>query len=249
MTKNALVTGAGKRIGRAIALKLAQEGWNIALHYNQSRQEAQDLARQIEALGVRTTCLQADLASPEQVAALIPQAADHLGPLTCLVNNASLFEPDDIGSIGPDSFRLHMAINLEAPVLLSRDFASQIEQAAPLQGNIINIVDQRVMNLRPDFMSYTLSKSALWTLTRTTAMALAPRIRVNAIGPGPTLANSRQSEESFRLQCQSVPLGYGANPDDIAEGVAFILKATSMTGEFIALDGGQHLPSSRATED
>lgn len=249
MIKNALITGASRRIGRAIAIKLAQTGWNIALHYNLSDKDAEELAEGISALGRKAVLVQADLRDENSAKQIVDYANTELGTLTCLVNNASLFAPDTIETFKPDSFHNHMNTNLLAPVLLSQAFAEQIDVRKDGQGNIINIVDQRVMNLRPDYLSYTLSKSALWALTQSMAMALAPGIRVNAIGPGPTLANFRQTETQFRQQCESVPLGYGASEKEIADGVFFLLNAPSITGEFIAMDGGQHLPSSEVKED
>ena len=242
MSKNALITGAGRRIGRAIACALAEKGWGVALHYRHSADAAQTLHGEITARGGRAAVIQADLAEIADVQRLVAEARDALGPLHCLVNNASLFENDTLHDVTAESFHTHLDTNLLAPLLLTRDFARQLPPGE--QGNVINIADQRVFNLRPDFLSYTLSKTGLWTLTQTAAMALAPQVRVNAIGPGPTLANSRQSADDFRAEQASVPLGYGPSPEEIALGVLFILDARSMTGEFIALDGGQHLPTS-----
>lgn len=242
MSRNALITGAGRRIGRAIARTLSEEGWGVVLHYRHSAEEVRALADEITASGGRAALVEADLAKTEDVRDILPQAGHALGPLHCLVNNASLFENDTIRSVSPESFHSHINTNLLAPLLLTQDFARQLPDGE--QGNVINIADQRVFNLRPDFLSYTLSKTGLWTLTQTTAMALAPRIRVNAIGPGPTLANIHQSAADFHAEQQSVPLGYGPTPEEIALAVQFILKAKSLTGEFIALDGGQHLPTS-----
>ncbi len=249
MIKNALITGAGRRIGRAIAIKLAQSGWNIALHYNTSDTDAQNVSDGVTSMGRKSILIKSDLGEADVAQNIFSQATEALGPITCLVNNASLFEPDDIKTFGEDSFQAHMTVNLMTPILLSQIFAEQFKELEDVQGNIINIVDQRVMNLRPDYLSYTMSKSALWTFTQSAAMALAPKVRVNAIGPGPTLANIRQSEAQFRQQCQSVPLGYGPSEKEIANGVAFLLDAPSITGEFIAMDGGQHLPTSIAKED
>ncbi|TNE40739.1 MAG: SDR family oxidoreductase [Alphaproteobacteria bacterium] len=240
MKKSALITGAGRRIGRAIAIALASDGWNIALHYHNSRNDTEKLAIQIRKMGVACTPVRADLANPEEVNSLIPATLEALGPLLCLVNNAAIFEQDSIEDASAESFSRHMSINLQAPMLLTQAFARQVPDDA--QGNIVNIADQRVFSLRPDFMTYTLSKSALWTLTQTTAMALAPKIRVNAIGPGPTLANTRQTAAQFKQQQQSVPLGYGPSAEEIAGAVRFLNQASSVTGEFISLDGGQHLP-------
>lgn len=237
MTKTALITGGAKRIGKAIALGLAKQGWNIALHYSSSADEAQQVLHELKALNVDAIGLQADLANSETVETLIPKACEAFGNVNLLVNNASLFERDTVETLSSESWNAHLDINLRAPALLMRDFAAQAEA-----GNIINIIDQRVWRLTPDFASYTVSKTGLWTLTQTFAQALAPqKIRVNAIGPGPTLPNPRQDVAEFEKQARLVPLGYGANPQDIVTAVDFILNAPSMTGQMIALDGGQHL--------
>jgi NAD(P)-dependent dehydrogenase (short-subunit alcohol dehydrogenase family) len=240
MQKNVLITGAGHRIGKSIALGFAEQGWNVALHFGRSKDKTEAVSAELDALGVESVCLQADLDDPQQTEGLIPNAISALGPLHCLVNNAAHFERDDISDVTAESFNHHLHTNLLAPALLSQAFAKQLP--SDIQGNIINIADQRVFNLRPEYLSYTLSKSGLWTLTQTTAMALAPKIRVNAIGPGPTLANTRQTAAQFKQQQRSVPLEYGPTPEEIAKAALFILDAPSMTGEFMALDGGQHLP-------
>ena len=240
MSKNVLITGAGRRIGRAIAAAFARNGWNIVLHYRSSKDEAAALKEELASHGGSIILLKADLQNPAEASQLIPEANKALGPLLCLVNNAAIFERDTIDDATAASFERHMNINLLAPLLLTQAFARQIPNGK--QGNVINIADQRIFNLRPDFLSYNLSKTGLWTLTQTTAMALAPHIRVNAIGPGPTLANTRQTTAQFKQQQLSVPLRYGPTPDEIASAVLFILEAKSMTGEFISLDGGQHLP-------
>ncbi len=240
MPNNVLITGAGQRIGRAIVRAFADNGWGIALHYHQSRSEAEALRNDLSKSGVQVMLVKADLTDATDVAKIIPAATDTLGPLNCLVNNAALFEKDTIADVTVESFHKHLDTNLLAPMLLTQGFARQLPKG--VQGNIVNIADQRVFNLRPEFMSYTLSKTGLWTLTQTTAMALAPHIRVNAIGPGPTLANTRQTAAQFKQQQESVPLGYGPTPEEIALAVQFILTAKSMTGEFVSLDGGQHLP-------
>jgi len=249
MQKNMLITGAAKRIGREIALKLAADGWNIAIHYNQSEQDALDLAASIRDLGQSAVLIKGNLSKPADVETLFIKARDALGVITALVNNASLFEKDTLETLTEDSFSPHMNINLLAPALLTQAFAAQTDLPTQSNINIVNIIDQRIHNLRPDFLSYTLSKSALWTLTQTTAMSLAPRIRVNAIGPGPTLQSKRQSKEQFSRQAQQVPLQRGATPDEIANGVLFFTNNSSITGEFIAMDGGQHLPISKVSEE
>lgn len=247
MSKSVLITGASQRIGRAIASSFAIAGWNIALHFNTSQDAAEQTSAELQALGAKVALLKADLSNSVSVSNLISKASAELGPLLCLVNNAARFEMDNIFDLTADSFEAHLKSNLLAPALLSQYFFKQMPDS--LQGNIVNIIDQRVFNLRPEFLSYTLSKAGLWTLTQTTAMSMAPKVRVNAIGPGPTLANTRQSAAQFKQQQQSVPLGYGPSAEEIARAVHFILESSSMTGGFIALDGGQHLPSAKfATE-
>ncbi len=235
----ALVTGAADRIGAAIAARLAAEGYGVVIHYRSSGEKAQQLAEAIASDGGRAEIVRADLVNRADRMGLIAAATKPFGPLTVLVNNASAFEPDSVDTLHEDLWDLHMGIHGEAPVFLARDFAAQLPEGA--RGNIVNIIDERVLRLSPDFFSYTLSKSLLWTATRTLAQSLAPRIRVNAIGPGPTLANARQSEEEFRASQQRLPLGDGATPEEIAEGVLAILSFGSMTGQIIALDGGEHL--------
>jgi NAD(P)-dependent dehydrogenase (short-subunit alcohol dehydrogenase family) len=234
-----LVTGAGRRIGRAIARALANDGWAVALHFNRSGAEAQALVGEIEAAGGRAVALQGDLAQESDSARLVPRAVEALGPLGCLVNNAAVFGHDHVETASRETWDWHIEANLRAPLVLTQAFA----RALPEQqgGAVVNLLDQRVWNLTPHFLSYTVTKSALWTLTRTLALALAPRIRVNAIGPGPTLPSERQSQAQFEAQCAAVPLGRGTTPGEIADGVRFLLAARSMTGQMIALDGGQHL--------
>ena len=238
-TPIALVTGAAKRIGKAIALRLAEEGWAIGLHYNRSSKEAVRFAEQLRALGVRVAPLQADLSDYDQTLQLVTACVEALGPPDCLLNNASIFERDSVRDVTGESWQAHQDINLRAPVMLAQAFDKALP--AGRVGNIINLIDQRVLRPTPDFFSYTLSKSALWTATRTMAQALAPRIRVNAIAPGPVLRNIYQSDEEFAREWQSTLMERGANPEDIAEAVIFILRAEAMTGQMIALDGGEHL--------
>jgi NAD(P)-dependent dehydrogenase (short-subunit alcohol dehydrogenase family) len=235
----ALVTGAGKRIGRAIALGLADAGYDIAVHYRDSCADADAVVVEIAAKGRRGVAVAGDLAVEAETLALVPAAAQALGPITCLVNNASVFERDEALTVTRESWDAHMETNLRAPFVLMQEFARALP--ASQSGAIINLVDERVWNLTPHFVSYTLSKAGLWTLTQAMAMALAPRIRVNAIGPGPTLPSARQSEEQFRRQSESVPLQRGATPEEIAAAVCYIVSAGAMTGQMIALDGGQHL--------
>jgi NAD(P)-dependent dehydrogenase (short-subunit alcohol dehydrogenase family) len=242
----ALVTGAGKRIGRAIALALAQEGWAVAVHYSESRIEAEALVDHIVGQNGRAVALEADLAREDQVTGMVTRAAEALGPLGCLVNNASAFENDLALTATRESWDRHIEVNLRAPFVLSQEFARQLPEDKT--GAIVNMLDERVWNLTPYFVSYTLSKAGLWTLTQTLALALAPRIRVNAIGPGPTLPSPRQSEAQFRRQNELLPLKRGTSPEEVAAAVKFILAAPAMTGQMIALDGGQHLGWAQAAE-
>ena len=237
--RNVLVTGAAKRIGRAIALGLAQDGWSVAIHCRSSREDADALAGEIAAMGGRGQVFQADLADAHALAPLIGAASKAFGGLTALVNSASLFENDGIDTLTHESWSAHLDTNLRAPVLLAQAFARQLPDGE--HGNIVNIIDQRVLKPNPLFFSYSVSKSALWWATRTMAQALAPRIRVNAIGPGPVLPTARMDEAVFDKQRDLTPLGRGPSPEEICAAVRFILSQPSMTGEMIVLDGGQHL--------
>jgi NAD(P)-dependent dehydrogenase (short-subunit alcohol dehydrogenase family) len=239
MHHSVLITGAARRIGRRIALDLAGDGWAVAIHCNTSRADAETLKSEIDANGGLSVIIQGDLARADVPAQLIAKSAQALGPLTCLINNASRFEPDEAGSVTPESWAAHLDTNLRAPVFLAQNFAAQVP--AEVSGNIINIIDQRVWKLTPKFFSYTASKSALWTVTRTLAQALAPRIRVNAIGPGPALPNVRMDEDDFARQARSTLLKRGTSPEEISAAVKYILSAQAMTGQMIVLDGGQHL--------
>jgi NAD(P)-dependent dehydrogenase (short-subunit alcohol dehydrogenase family) len=240
MAGAALVTGAGQRIGRAIALDLAKAGYAVALHCHRSRVAADELAAEILTAGGNAAVIVADLADIAAVQRIVPKAVQAIGPLDVLVNNAAVFEMDTIETATPDSWDFHLDINLKAPFFLSQAFAAQLPKGA--EGNIVNLIDMRVWRLTPYFASYTVSKTGLWTLTQTLAMALAPRIRVNAIGPGPTLPSARQTAEQFARQVADTPLKRGAAPEEIASAVRFLLGARSMTGQMLALDGGQHLP-------
>ena len=235
----ALVTGAAVRIGRAIAEALAKDGWTVAIHHHNSAREAADLVHEITKSGGKAAAFTADLSDEDQVQALIRATSEQLGALSCLVNSASVFDRDDIRTATAESWGRHIGINLRAPFVLTQGFVEQLPDH--LSGNIINILDQRVWNLTPHFTSYTLSKAALWTLTQTSAMALAPQIRVNAIGPGPTLPSQRQSEDEFERQVQSTLLSRAVGVQEIGETVRFILASPSLTGQMIALDAGQHL--------
>ena len=238
LAKTALVTGAAKRIGRVIAGRLAREGYAVAIHCHCSSEAAEAVAASIRSAGGRATVVQADLAGAG-AAQIVGAARAALGPLTLLVNNASEFEPDSIESLSLDRWERHFAVNLRAPAFLARDFAAQLP--ADRHGCIVNVVDQRVLKPNPQFFSYTLTKAALFTATRTLAQALAPRIRVNAVGPGPTLASARQDADAFARQSAALPLGRGPTPDEIADAVLFLARARSVTGQMIAVDGGQHL--------
>jgi len=235
----ALVTGAGRRIGRAIALMLARRGCAVAVHYRSSAAEAEAVVAEIQAGGGRSAIVQADLAQEAETDGLIDQAAMALGPVTCLVNNASEFQGDRLPTLSRDGYRLHLLANLEAPLFLTQAFARQLPPG--IDGTVINIIDQRVWRPTPEFFSYSLSKAALWDATRMLAQALAPRIRVNAIGPGPVLQSVHQTASDFAAEQGSTLLGRGASPEEIAAAVGFILDAPAMTGQMIALDGGQHL--------
>jgi len=239
MPAAALVTGGARRIGRALVLALAESGFAVAVHHHRSRAEAEALVAEIARAGGKAMALAADLADEAAVKRLLPQAASALGPIGVLVNNASVFENDTVANVSRQGWDAHMAINLRAPFVLSQQFAARLPPDAG--GAIINLLDERVWNLTPYFVSYTVTKAALWTLTQTMALALAPRIRVNGIGPGPTLPSPRQSPEQFREQCRRLPLRRGTGPSEIAAALRFILAAPAMTGQMIALDGGQHL--------
>ncbi len=234
----ALVTGAGKRLGRAMALALADAGYDVAVHYNGSAADADAVVSMIEAKGRRAAAVQADLSKETETAALVSRAKDALGPLAVLVNSASAFDHDDVDTMTRESWDLHMEVNLRAPVKLAQDFAAQ----APDGSLVVNMIDQRVLKLTPQFLSYTASKAALYTVTKTMAQALGPKgIRVNAIGPGPTLKNPRQSDRDWERQNQATVLGHGADPEDICGALLYLLSARSVTGQMIAVDGGQHL--------
>jgi NAD(P)-dependent dehydrogenase (short-subunit alcohol dehydrogenase family) len=239
MPQVALVTGGARRIGRSLVERLAREGYAVVIHCNRSVAEAESLADLIRAAGGRAAVVSADLSDAAAVGGLVGRASAALGPLTLLVNNASEFEPDEVSTLAPERWDRHFAVNLRAPAFLARDFAGQLP--AGCDGCIVNIVDQRVWKPTPQFFSYTLTKTALLAATRTLAQALAPRIRVNAVGPGPTLANVRQAEEDFVRQTRSVLLRHGGSPDEIGDAVMYLVRARSVTGQMIAVDGGQHL--------
>nr|WP_245259112.1 SDR family oxidoreductase [Salinarimonas rosea] len=237
--KAALVTGGATRIGRAMVERLAREGYGVAIHCNASVVEAERLAHGIGAAGGRATVVQADLADADAVAGMIAAATTALGPLDLLVNSASEFEDDHIESLDLARYGRTLAVDLTAPLVLARDFAAQLPEGA--EGLIVNVLDQRVWKETPFFFSYQIAKSALWTATRTMARALAPRIRVNAIGPGPTLASPRQGEADFARQAAAVPLRRSSSPAEVCDALMYLVGARSVTGQMLALDGGQHL--------
>lgn len=233
----ALVTGAARRIGRTLALAAAAEGYDVAVHFRGSREEAHEAADLIRAQGVRTACVQADLGSEREASDLLPRAVDALGPVTLLVNNASVFQEDRIGTVTRESWAAHLDPNLRAPVLLAQAFAGQRDAA----GLIVNLLDQRVLKPNPLFFSYTVSKAALWAATRTLAQALAPRVRVNGIGPGPTLPSIHQQGDDFAEEARNTLLQRRAEPEELAAAMRYLIHAPSVTGQMIAVDGGQHL--------
>lgn len=244
----ALVTGAGKRLGRGMALYLAQRGHDVAVHYSSSAKEAEAVVAEIRAMGRRAQALQADLLDEAQVQALVPAVTAALGTLTVLVNNASIFEYDRIDTATRESWDRHIESNLRAPYVLTQAFARQCppavtdDQGEPrAQGLIVNMIDQRILKLTPEFSTYTIAKMALWAFTQTAAQGLAPHIRVNGIGPGPTLRGARQTEDHFARQRAATVLKRGANPQDITAALGFFLDSPGVTGQFIAVDGGQHL--------
>lgn len=238
LPKTALITGAGQRIGRALALSLAQQGWALALHYRNAAQATTQLAAEIAASGGRACTLQADLSREYETAALMPRACEQLGSIGLLINNAAHFERDCVATASRQTWDAHMETNLRAPFLLMQKFA---ETRGQERGLIVNLLDQWVWNPPAGFVTYTLSKIGLWGLTQTMAMALAPNIRVNAIGPGPTLRSRRQSQAHFDAMIARSPLARAATPDDICQALHYIIAATTVTGQMIALDGGQHL--------
>lgn len=237
--RTALITGSARRIGRVIALDLAAHGWRVGIHYRRSREEAHELAAEIRRAGGTAEPLACNLADAAEVATLIPRCAEALGPPICLVNNASEFFLDTIASLTPQDWDTHVDINLKVPVFLAQALYLNLPEGA--EGNVINLIDQRVWRPTPDFFSYTISKAGLWTATQTLAQAMAPRVRVNAIGPGPVLKSVHQTEEDFATEARDTLLKRGPSLQEIASAVRFILATPSMTGQMIVLDGGQHL--------
>ncbi len=235
-----LVTGASKRIGKVISTKLASHNKNIIVHYNKSKKKAFELCHELNKNKmINCIAIKADLNNLTHINNIFKVLKKKNIVLDCLINNASTFSYDNLKKITPASWKNHINPNLYAPLVLSKEFAKILPSHK--KGNIINILDQRVLNLTPHFLSYTVSKSGLWTLTKTLALELAPQIRVNALGPGPTIKSKFQTEKEFKSQCKTLPLKVGADPDDIAEAILFLLKIKSITGQMIAIDGGQHL--------
>ena len=237
-SKKIIITGGAARIGASIAKSLAGHGIQITLHYNKSINEVKNLAKELESLGSEVFLIRADLSLMSQTKKIIPFAYKMMKGLDCLINNASVFEKDDLIDFNEKSFNKHMAINLQAPAKLTQDFKKYLKSK---EGNIINIIDQRIFKLTPFFFSYTLSKTGLQTLTKTTAMKLAPNIRVNGVAPGPTIKNKRQSEKHFRKQWKSLILKEKVEPKNICETVKYFINNDSITGQIISVDGGQSL--------
>jgi NAD(P)-dependent dehydrogenase (short-subunit alcohol dehydrogenase family) len=234
-----LVTGGAKRLGRTIVLDLARHGFDVALHYNNSEKEARATCADAMTAGVKVALLKADLSRESETVTLVERAVAELGPLTGLINSASVFEDDSWYSVTRESWDHHLETNLRAPFVLSQAFARQLPRDR--DGAIVNIIDQRVFKPTPQFLSYSLSKAGLKWLTTTLAQALAPRVRVNAVGPGPTIINARQSQADFARQREATVLGRGAEPQDVCDAVRYLLGANAVTGQMIAVDGGQHL--------
>jgi NAD(P)-dependent dehydrogenase (short-subunit alcohol dehydrogenase family) len=235
----ALVTGGAKRVGLAITRALVEAGYAVAVHANTSRGDADALCAGIRAKGGRAAAVQADLSDHAQVLKLVPAATAAIGPLTLLVNNASIFEADDIATLDRALFDRHMAIHVRAPCFLAQAFAAQAPNDAG--ASIVNILDQRVLKPTPLFLSYALSKNGLYAATTMLAQGLAPNVRVNGVAPGPTLPSRRQTKEEFAEQSAKLPLGHGPTPEQIAQAVLFLGGAPSVTGQVIAVDGGQHV--------
>src|SRR6266513_6142352 len=236
--KNALVTGAAKRLGRAIALDLARHGWNVAIHYHTSEREARVTAKDAHTAGARAALVKGDLSREEETAEIVGYAAQELGTITALINSASVFENDQWYSADRGSWDKHLNVNLRAPLVLAQTFARQLRDG---HGAIVNLLDQRLMKPAPDFLSYGVSRAGLHWLTITLAQALAPRIRVNAVAPGPTLKAARQSTAHFQREQRSTILGHGSEPQDVCDAVRYLLDAKAVTGQTLTVDGGQHL--------
>lgn len=237
MNKNLLITGAAKRLGREIALAMAYDGWNVAIHYNNSHEEAQITAEEIRKKGRKAITVKADLTNHEEVAKIFPLVNEQLGEISCLINNASMFKNDNIGNVTLENMQDNMATHLYAPVILSQQFAKQLQG----EGNIINMLDYCVLNLPEKFISYAISKSALWTATQMLARQLAPKIRVNGIAPGHSMMNEKEATENFTKAYNATPVQKPTMPEEICNAVKFIISSPTMNGNIIPLDGGKHL--------
>ena len=239
MRGTALITGAARRIGRAMALTVAEAGYDVAVHHRDSPKEAEQLAAEIRALGRKAEQFAAELTDEAQTSTLVHRAGEALGPVTLLINNASVFRDDRVETHTRESWDAHIETNLRAPILLAQTFAAALPEGQ--EGQIVNLLDQRVWKSNPQFFSYSLSRAALWSATRVLAQALAPRIRVNAIGPGPTLPSIHQTPEQFEAEAHNVPLQRRSSPEDVAAALRYLIDARQVTGQMIAVDGGQHL--------
>ncbi len=239
----ALVTGAGQRLGRAMALHCAARGFAVAVHYNRSREAAEAVVREIEAMGGRAAAVAADLSDSAAVGELVAKAAAALGPVTCLINNASTFENDSIQSMTPESWRLHLAVNAEAPARLAQQMAAALPDGA--EGLIVNMLDEAVARPGPSFFTYTISKAALASMTEMLAQALGPRIRVNGIAPGLILNSGHPSQEAFEQAHRNTLLGRGPGADAIVRALDYLMDADTVTGEILYVDAGKHLMQSQ----
>jgi len=238
MRKSVLITGGGARVGAALAEGLAEDGWTVIIHYFRSADKASELASKINKTGGEAFTVQGNLSVPQECDSLIERSSDVAGgPITALINNASTFENDSAQDFSRATYDFHMNANLRAPLILSQHFADQSEEG----GSIINLIDQRVLKPNPKFFTYTLSKASLHWATTTLAQAFAPKVRVNAIGPGPVLQNSGQTKEEFEKEASETLLGHGSPPDTLLQAVRYLLAARSVTGQFLAVDSGQHL--------
>jgi NAD(P)-dependent dehydrogenase (short-subunit alcohol dehydrogenase family) len=242
----ALVTGAARRLGRIIALDFARRGWRVGIHYRASTAEASELVAEIEREGGRAAAFAADLDRIDAPEKLIAACSAALGPPTCLVNNAARFEHDTLATLDASTWQTHLDVNLRAPIFLTKAFAAALPDGS--EGNVVNLIDQKVLRPDPDYFSYTLAKAALWTATQTMAQALAPRIRVNAVAPGPVFQNEGQSQSAFELEFRATLLQEAVSPEDVVAAIRFLLDTPSITGQMIALDGGQHLAGRGAGE-
>ena len=249
MSKLALITGGAKRIGKGIALSLAENGFDVVIHYSESRKEAEELVSKLKSFGIAAFCIKANLLKDNEISSLIEETTQTIGkPINLLVNNASIFENDSLLSLTLESWDRHFFTNLKAPVFLSKEFSKQVpdhfkdeNNEIIASSNIINIIDQKVLNLNPRFFSYTLAKSSLLNFTKIAAQELGPKIRVNAIGPGPILKASHQSEEQFQNQRKSTLLKRGSDVQEISRAILYIVSSPGLTGQLITLDGGEHL--------